>query len=113
MDKVPNIVTPPPGPKSRALLEKRNDLIPPGVYLVQPITIAESKGAVMKDVDGNVYIDNLLLIGLNCPEEVELAKELCRIHPWARMVRFARTGGEAEAGAVRIARAERKKDKIF
>jgi len=47
MDKVPNIVTPPPGPKSKALVEKRNDLIPPGVYLVQPITIAESKGSVM------------------------------------------------------------------
>ena len=74
MDKVPNIVTPPPGPKSRALLEKRNDLIPPGVYLVQPITIAESKGAVMKDVDGNVYIDFTSGIGVtslgHCVDEV-------------------------------------------
>ena len=74
MDKVPNIVTPPPGPKSRALLEKRNDLIPPGVYLVQPITIAESKGAVMRDVDGNVYIDFTSGIGVtslgHCVDEV-------------------------------------------
>jgi 4-aminobutyrate aminotransferase/(S)-3-amino-2-methylpropionate transaminase len=74
MDKVPNIVTPPPGPKSKALLEKRNDLIPPGVYLVQPITIAESKGAVMKDVDGNVYIDFTSGIGVtslgHCVDEV-------------------------------------------
>jgi len=74
MDKVPNIVTPPPGPKSKALVEKRNDLIPPGVYLVQPITIAESKGAVMKDVDGNVYIDFTSGIGVtslgHCVDEV-------------------------------------------
>jgi len=74
MDKVPNIVTPPPGPKSKALLEKRNDLIPPGVYLVQPITIADSKGAVMKDVDGNVYIDFTSGIGVtslgHCVDEV-------------------------------------------
>ncbi len=74
MDKVPNIVTPPPGPKSKALLEKRNNLIPPGVYLVQPITIADSKGAVMKDVDGNVYIDFTSGIGVtslgHCVDEV-------------------------------------------
>ena len=64
MSKVPNIVTPPPGPKSKALLEKRNALIPPGVYLVQPITIAESKGSVMTDVDGNSYIDFTSGIGV-------------------------------------------------
>ena len=42
---------------------------------------------------------------LNNPEEVELAQLLLRIHPWAEQVRFARTGGEAMAIAVRIARA--------
>ena len=74
MTKVPNIVTPPPGPKSKALLEKRNDLIPPGVYLVQPVTIAESKGAIMKDLDGNVYIDFTSGIGVtslgHCVDEI-------------------------------------------
>jgi len=74
MEKVPNIVAPPPGPKSKALVEKRNDLIPPGVYLVQPITIAESKGSVMKDVDGNTYIDFTSGIGVtslgHCVDEI-------------------------------------------
>lgn len=74
MTKIPNIITPPPGPKSRALLEERNDLVPPGVYLVQPITIAESKGSVMKDVDGNVYIDFTSGIGVtslgHCVDEI-------------------------------------------
>ncbi|MFA5903075.1 MAG: aminotransferase class III-fold pyridoxal phosphate-dependent enzyme, partial [Desulfobacula sp.] len=43
-------------------------------------------------------------------EEVELAELLCEIHPWARMVRYARTGGESMAIAVRIARAKTGKD---
>ena len=49
---------------------------------------------------------------LNCPEEVELAELLCDLHPWADMVRYARTGGEAMAIAVRIARAHTKRSKI-
>jgi len=42
---------------------------------------------------------------LNVPAEVELAEQLCEIHPWARMARYARSGGEAMMIAVRIARA--------
>ena len=46
---------------------------------------------------------------LNCPEEVYLAEKLIAIHPWANQVKFARTGGEALAIAVRIARSYSKK----
>lgn len=49
---------------------------------------------------------------LNCPEEVELAEELINMNPWAGMVRFARTGGEANAIAIRIARAASSKDGV-
>tara|TARA_Y100000590_G_scaffold466368_1_gene641465 strand:- start:208 stop:1518 length:1311 start_codon:yes stop_codon:yes gene_type:complete len=49
---------------------------------------------------------------LNCPEEVELAEELIKMNPWANMVRFARTGGEANAIAIRIARAASGKDGV-
>ena len=42
---------------------------------------------------------------LNCPEEVLLAERLVSLHPWADMARFARSGGEANAIAIRIARA--------
>ncbi len=42
---------------------------------------------------------------LNAPEEVELAELLLELHPWADMVRYAKTGGEALAVAARIARA--------
>jgi len=71
-------------------------------------------GYADKDVDDYVKlsISNGVSCSLNCPEEVELADLLCEIHPWADQVRFARTGGESMAIAVRIARAYTKKDKI-
>ena len=49
---------------------------------------------------------------LNCPEEVFLAKKLIKMHPWSDQVRFARTGGEANSVAVRLARASTKKHNI-
>ena len=66
------------------------------------------------DVDGKVLeaIAKGTSCSLNCPEEVELAEVLCDLHPWANRVRFARTGGESMAIAVRIARASTGRDKI-
>ncbi len=49
---------------------------------------------------------------LNCFEEVELAEKLLEINPWADKCRFARSGGEANAISVRIARAFTGKDKV-
>ena len=48
----------------------------------------------------------------NCPEEVFLAEKLVELNPWADMVRFARSGGEANAIAIRIARAATGKDNV-
>jgi glutamate-1-semialdehyde 2,1-aminomutase len=62
--------------------------------------------AVMKTVrTGNMST-------FNCPEEVYLAERLIELHPWADMVRLARSGGEANAIAIRIARAASGKDKV-
>ena len=68
----------------------------------------------------NSFVDNAVrktikngnLSTLNCPEEVELAEKLIEMHPWAQMVHFARSGGEANAIAIRIARASINKDKV-
>ena len=49
---------------------------------------------------------------LNCPEEVWLAERLVALHPWADMARFARSGGEANAIAIRIARAATGRDAV-
>src|SRR5690606_37331908 len=50
-------------------------------------------------------IDRGTMSTLNAPEEVELAQMLIALHPWADMARFARSGGEANAISIRIARA--------
>ena len=42
---------------------------------------------------------------LNSTEEILLAEKLITLHPWAEMAKFTRSGGEANAVAIRIARA--------
>ena len=123
-------------PGMTQLLSKRPDMFSIGVW---PGYFSRAKGVEVWDLDGNKYIDmsisgiganvlgyadpdvdaavqkaiaNGTSCSLNCPEEVELAELLCELHPWAEMVRYARTGGEAMAIAVRIARAHTGKDKI-
>lgn len=123
-------------PGMTQLLSKRPDMFSLGVW---PGYFSKAKGVHIWDLDGNRYIDmsisgiganvlgyadpdvdaavqnaisNGTSCSLNCPEEVELAELLCEIHPWAEMVRYARTGGEAMAVAVRIARAHTGRDKI-
>lgn len=123
-------------PGMTQLLSKRPDMFAPGIW---PGYYSKAKGVEVWDLDGNRYIDMSIsgiganILGyadpevdaavhkaidagssssLNCPEEVELANLLCEIHPWAEKVRFARTGGESMAIAVRIARAYTGRDKI-
>ncbi len=123
-------------PGGSQLLSKRSEMFLPDGW---PSYYEEAKGIAVWDMDGNKYfdfatmgvgtcmlgyadpdvnravkaaIDKGSLTTLNCPEEVELAELLCELHPWADMARFARTGGEAMAIAVRIARAHTGKDKV-
>ena len=67
-----------------------------------------------KEVDDAVKkaINDSTVSTLNCFEEVLLAEKLINIHSWADKVKFARTGGEANALAVRIARAASGKEKV-
>jgi 4-aminobutyrate aminotransferase/(S)-3-amino-2-methylpropionate transaminase len=46
-----------PGPKSRALAERREQAIPRGLSHATPIYVARTEGATIEDVDGNRYID--------------------------------------------------------
>ena len=50
---------------------------------------------------------------LNCPEEVYLAEKMLSIHPWGDMVRFARTGSEANCIALRASRSYNGRDKVI
>jgi 4-aminobutyrate aminotransferase / (S)-3-amino-2-methylpropionate transaminase / 5-aminovalerate transaminase len=46
-----------PGPKSRALMERRRGAVSSGVGIATPIFAQEAKGALLTDVDGNTFID--------------------------------------------------------
>src|SRR5215468_10694890 len=46
-----------PGPKSRALMERRNAAVARGPFHSTPIFAAKAEGAVIEDVDGNRYLD--------------------------------------------------------
>ena len=57
-------------------------------------------------------INNGNMSTLNSKEDIELAEKLLELNKWADMVKFARSGGEANAIAIRIARASAGKDKV-
>ena len=119
------------------LLSKRPEQFAPDCW---PAYAAKAKGCEVWDLDGNHYYDmtsggiGACLLGyadpdvnravisriengsmstLNCAEEAALADRLLEIHPWAECVRFARTGGETCAIAVRIARAATGRDIVL
>ena len=73
-------------------------------------------GYANTEIDNQVkrFIDFGNISTLNSPEEVKLGERLLNLHPGLDMVKFARTGGEANAVAIRIARAaqDSKKHKI-
>jgi 4-aminobutyrate aminotransferase/(S)-3-amino-2-methylpropionate transaminase len=46
-----------PGPKSRALMARREAAVPRGPYHATPLFAAKAEGAVIEDVDGNRFID--------------------------------------------------------
>lgn len=123
-------------PGGNMLLSKRAEMFLPEQW---PAYFSKAKGCKVWDLDGKEYTDmsimgigtNILGYGhpevdaavqqtvtngnmstFNCPEEVYLAEKLIELHPWADMVRLARSGGEANAIAIRIARAASGKDKV-
>lgn len=123
-------------PGGNMLLSKRPEMFLPNQW---PAYFSKAKGCKVWDLDGKEYIDmSIMGIGtntlgyghpevdeavmrvvqagnmstFNCPEEVYLAENLIGLHPWADMARFARSGGEANAIAIRIARAASGRDKV-
>ncbi|MBZ5615859.1 MAG: 4-aminobutyrate--2-oxoglutarate transaminase [Acidobacteriia bacterium] len=49
--------TPIPGPRSQALMKRRNAAVVRAVYHATPVFVAKADGAVVEDVDGNRLID--------------------------------------------------------
>ena len=122
-------------PGGTTLFSKRSELHLPNKW---PAYFTKAKKINVWDLRGNKYLDMFCAVGtsilgygnervnkmvqknikegnmatLNCPEEVFLAKKIIKHHPWAGMAKFTRSGGEANALAIRIARANTKKKNI-
>jgi 4-aminobutyrate aminotransferase len=54
---VPNLKTDLPGPKAQALLERDQRFMSPSYTRIYPLVVARGSGAVIEDVDGNLYLD--------------------------------------------------------
>jgi glutamate-1-semialdehyde 2,1-aminomutase/spore coat polysaccharide biosynthesis protein SpsF len=109
------------------------------VYGVHPIYIESGKGCVVKDIDGNKYIDypcglGAVILGyghkrtvkavkkqmekgsifsLMHPMEVELAELLHEVIPCAEQVRYGKNGSDVTSIAVRVARSYTGKDHLL
>jgi len=55
--KVPFLKTPLPGPKAQALLERDAQCMSPSYTRIYPLVCARGSGAVIEDVDGNLFLD--------------------------------------------------------
>ena len=54
---VPVIKTSPPGPKARAIIERDGKVVSPSYTRDYPFVMARGEGAVVEDVDGNIFLD--------------------------------------------------------
>jgi glutamate-1-semialdehyde 2,1-aminomutase len=123
-------------PGGNMLLSKRPEMHLPGGW---PAYFSRASGVTVWDLEDQPFTDmSLMSVGtntlgyghpavdaavrgvidagnlstLNAPEEVMLAERLVALHPWSDMARFARSGGEANAIAIRIARAASGRDGV-
>ncbi|NIO38270.1 acetyl ornithine aminotransferase family protein [Candidatus Bathyarchaeota archaeon] len=82
MSVYPKIVVTPPGPIARELVKKDENLISPSYVRFYPLVVQSGKGSIVKDVDGNEYIDLnsglvCLNVGHNHPRVVAAIKNQC------------------------------------
>ncbi len=118
-------------PGGNMLYSKRAEAFLPDFW---PTYYTKTKDCFVWDKDGNKYIDMIFAVGtnvlgynnsklekdviravkkgnmstLNSYEEVQLTEELLKIDKWAGMVKYARTGAEANSIAIRIAKSFQK-----
>jgi glutamate-1-semialdehyde-2,1-aminomutase len=120
-------------PGTSQTLSKGPAMFVEGAY---PVFLERGRGARVWDVDGNEYVDYIMglasitlgyaypavteavarqlergsIFSLPHPLEVEVSERLSEIIPCAEMVRFVKTGSEADAAVVRVARAATGRD---
>jgi 4-aminobutyrate aminotransferase/(S)-3-amino-2-methylpropionate transaminase len=128
-----NLITEIPGPKSRAIVERKERVVANAIDLHVPVVIDRGQGAAFTDLDGNTFLDfsgglGCLIVGYSHPKVVEAVKRQAErfshtdfsvipYEPWVelserlvamvggdRKVFLANSGAEAVENAVKIAR---------
>jgi 4-aminobutyrate aminotransferase len=82
VSRYPRIIVRPPGPRARAIVKRDEAAISPIPLHSYPLVIASGEGCIIKDVDGNEYIDfnaglGTLNVGHNHPTVTNAIKEQC------------------------------------
>jgi 4-aminobutyrate aminotransferase len=141
--RVPDIRVTPPGPRAKAILERDRAVVSPSYPRSAPFVMARGEGAVVEDVDGNVYLDCCAGIavastGHSHPEvvraineqaarflhistdyyhetQVALGEVLAGIAPIAGPAKtfFSNSGTEAVEAAIKVARHHTKRFNII
>ncbi|HIE48050.1 TPA: aminotransferase class III-fold pyridoxal phosphate-dependent enzyme, partial [Candidatus Bipolaricaulota bacterium] len=80
MGKYVRIQTELPGPKSKAVLERKGKAVPRALAALAPFVVAKAEGVVVEDLDGNRFLDfsggwGVLNVGHNHPKVVAAIKE--------------------------------------
>lgn len=75
-DALPMIRTQLPGEKSQAVIARRKQNVPNAVHCSYPVVIKEGKGAMVEDLDGNIFLDwiggvGVLNVGYSHPTVIE------------------------------------------
>jgi 4-aminobutyrate aminotransferase / (S)-3-amino-2-methylpropionate transaminase / 5-aminovalerate transaminase len=75
-----NLRTEIPGPRSRALMARRQAAVPRGVSHANPVFAASAQGAHLTDIDGNVFLDfaggiGVMNVGHSDPSVIEAVKQ--------------------------------------
>ena len=76
----PRIVTPPPGPRARAIIERDKAVAAPCYIKEYPLVVSHGSGAMVEDVDGNRFLDFMAGIavcstGYSHPDVVRAVKD--------------------------------------
>src|SRR5258707_5749058 len=123
---VPEIRTPLPGPIAQGLLARDVEFVSPSYTRIYPLVVARGSGAVIEDVDGNLFLDFTAGIAVNAtghchPEvvaaiqdqstkllhmsgtdfyyqpQIDLSQRLAEAGPWPGLRRVFFTNSGAEA----------------
>ena len=95
INSLPKIITELPGPKCISIIEKRNRAVPSAIACSAPYVIDKCEGAMVQDLDGNIFMDwvagiGVLNIGHSNKEVIKVVQEQAEryFHPQINTIHY-------------------------